>query len=820
MTSFWQDIHFAVRMMVKKPAFAILGIATLALGIGAGTAVFSLVNGFVLRPLPGAKDNSQLFAIAFSSSGARELHGASYLDYMDYQAHANAFQDMTAYTLSAAIISAGNRSDRIIVNYVAGDFFSALGLRPAIGRLFYPGEGDRPGTGPVMVLGYSFWQQRFGGDPAVVGTNVSIKGKSITVIGVVPEEFPGPYTPIDTGAYLPLGAMGIFSPQTDFFTKRDRSDLKVLARPLPRIPREQARVSLQVIAERLARQYPVTNSTVKVAMIPERFARPDPQDSIGSILVAVVFNAMVGLVILVTCVDAANLMLVNATGRRKEIAVRASLGAGKWRLLRQWITESLVQSSLGGVAGAVLGWALSRLAGRIRMPGGVPIRLNLAFDWHVFAYVVAITGLSGIIVGAAPALQAFRFDLNTALREGGRSGLLGAHGGRIRGALVIAQVTGAFVVLTAAGLFLHSLTSAQRVDIGFRPQGLLNLTMDASQVGYAQDRGVALFRDIKDRVRTLPGVESVTFASTVPVSFYLSEAAVRKEGQSALPDSQAIFMLYNTVDEDYFRTMEIPILRGRGFTSADTPSSKRVAIINETLAKMFWPSQNPIGQRFIAGESGTSPVEIVGVVRNGRYGSLAEDPQPSFFLPIAQNYSALRVLQVRSLQPPVSLADTIESQIHSLDPNLPVFDVMTMEQSLGGHNGFFLLRMGVLVAGSLGTLSLLLAVVGVYGVISHATSLSTHEIGVRMALGAQRGDVLRQILGQGLKLVGIGLACGAAISLVVTRFIASLLYRIGAMDPAAFVGVFVLLLAAGCVACCLPALRASQLDPMVALRHE
>ena len=820
MSSIWQDIRLSIRMMLKNPSFAILGIATLALGIGAGTAIFSLVNGFLLRPLPGSKDNTQLFAVAFSSPHEGDLHGASYLDYMDYRAHADAFQDMTAYTLGAGILSADNRSDRVILNYVAGDFFSALGLQPTIGRLFYPGEGDRPGTGAVMVLGYSFWQQRFVGDPSVVGKSVTLKGKPITIIGVAPKELIGPYTPIETGAYLPLGAMGIFSQQTDFFTNRDRSDLKVLARPLPGIAKDQAQASLQVIADQLAREYPTTNTGVRVAMVPERLARPDPQDSTGSTLVAIVFAAMVGLVLVVTCVDVANLILVRATGRRKEIALRAALGAGRWRMLRQWITEGLVLSSFGGVAGAGLGWALSRLAGRIRLPDSVPIRVNFSFDWRVFVCVAAIVILCGIVIGAAPALRAFRLDLNTALREGAQSGLLGGRRGRMRGALVVAQVTGAFVVLTAAGLFLHSLMTAESMDLGFRPQGVLNLAMDATQLGYDQARGAALFREIKDRVRTLPGVESATFASSVPMSFYLEESAVRKEGQAGLPDDQAAFMLYNRVDENYFTTMGISILRGRAFTSDDTANSQRVGIVNETFAKTFWPGQNPIGQHFIAGNSDTPPVEVVGLARDGRYGSLAEDAQPSFYLPIAQRYSASRVLQVRSALPPASLAHTIESQIRALDPNLPVFDVMTMEQSLGGHNGFFLLRVGVLVAASLGTLSLLLAVVGVYGVISYATSLSTHEIGIRMALGAKRSDVLRLILGQGLKLVGIGLACGAAISLTLARLIASLLYRIGAMDPAAFAGVFAILLTAGCIACYLPAWRATQVDPMIALRHE
>jgi predicted permease len=739
---------------------------------------------------------------------------------LDYRAHADAFKDMTAYALGAAIITADKRSGRVILNYVAGDFFSALGSQPAVGRLFYPGEGDRPDAAPLMVLGYRFWQQRFGGDPEVVGKNVTVKGKSIKIIGVAPKQLIGPYTPIETGAYLPLGALGIFSQQTDFYTKRDRSDLKVLARPVPGIAKEQAVASLQVVADRLAREYPMTGSSVRVSIVPERFARPDPQDSTGSMLVAAVFLAMAGLVLVVTCVDVANLMLVRATGRRREIMVRASLGAGNWRLLRQWVTESLVVSSLGGIAGAALGWALSRLAGQIRMPDSVPILVDLPFDWHVFACVLAIAILSGIVVGAAPALRAFRFDLSTALREAGPSELLGARRGRTRGALVIAQVTGSFVVLTAAGLFVHSLTSAENMDLGFRPQGVLNLTIDMNQLGYDQARGIALFREIKDRIRMLPGVENVTLASTVPVSFYLQEDAVRRDGQASLPESQATFMLYNTVDEDYFQTMGIPILRGRGFTSSDSASSPRVAVVNETFAKMFWPAHNPIGQRFIAGKSDSSPVEVVGVARNGRYGSLAEAPQPSFFMPIAQNYSALRVLQVRCARPPSSLANTIRDQIYAVDPNLPVFDVMTMEQSLGGHNGFFLLRIGALLAGCLGTLSLILAMIGVYGVISYAASLSTHDIGVRMALGAQQKDILRLIIQQGLKLVGIGLICGATISFTLSRFIASLLYRIGAMDPTAFVGVSVLLLAAGCVACYLPAWRATRVDPMVALRHE
>jgi putative ABC transport system permease protein len=574
-----------------------------------------------------------------------------------------------------------------------------------------------------------------------------------------------------------------------------------------------------VIAARLALQYPATNKDVGISLFPERLARPQPGAASGTPLIGGVLLALVGLVLLVTCVNVANLVLVRVSTRFREIALRASLGASRFRLFRQLLTESLLLAAFGGVAGAALGWWLTRLISTIRFGEALPLRLDLSFDWRVFGYTSLAVFTCGVLVGLAPAWQASRMNLSATLNEGGRS-LAGGHR-RMRSALVVAQVAGSLVVLIVAGLFVRSLQSAQKLDMGFNPRGVLILATDTGQLGYDEARGTAFYRAVKERVRAIPGVESAGFGFDVPMSSTGDNSErVWKEGQAGVPEVQVPVAGVNFVDEDYFRSMQIPLLRGRAIGEQDRKDSPSVAVINEAMAKLLWPGQDPIGRHFSFNKSDGRGVEVVGLTKTGKYNFIAENPRAFFYVPLSQNYLGFRVLAVRTAVLPMSLADSVERAFHTLDPDLPVSDVMSMEQSLAGANGFFLYRMGALFSSGLGTLGLLLAVVGVYGVISHSATQRSHEIGIRMAVGADRRDILRMIMSQGFGLVAIGIGIGLLIAAGFARLLRSLLLEISSMDPLTFFVVPALLLLVALVACYIPARRATRVDPLVALRYE
>ncbi|HUK31599.1 MAG TPA: ABC transporter permease [Candidatus Acidoferrum sp.] len=809
-----QDVRYAFRMLVKSPAFTVLAVLTLALGIGATAAIFGVVNGFLLRPLPG-KDNANLLVIAIRHPGNEDPHGPSFLDFQDFRAGSDAFSEMAAYNLDFVGVRAEGQSDRVFANYITSNFFATLGLKPAMGTFIFPGESDKSSAIPVAILSYPYWQRRFAGDPGIVGKTITVNGKACTVIGISPKGFFGPYTPAEIGVFLPIGLS-----DADVLENRGRHGLHVLARPRDGVSRSQARESLQLIAGRLSTAYPVTNLGTRVDIIPERMARPEPGASTNMPLIVSVFLAMSGLVLLVTCANVANLLLVRGAGRGKELAIRAAMGAGRMRLIFQLLTESLILAAIGGITGALFGSWLSHLAGRLRLPGDIPLHMDFSFDWRVFFVIGAIVIFTGVLAGLGPAIRVSRADLNETLREGGRSDSAGAGRSRLRGALVVAQVAGSCLVLIVAGLFLRSLQTAEHSDLGFRSSGILLASMDLSQLGYDETRGTSFYRDVAARARALPGVESASLAFSVPMGNDSLSDRVWKEGDQTAELARVPNISFNIVDQDYFRTLDIPILRGRGFDSQDTKASVPVAVINETMAKQLWPGQDPLGHHFRTKKPDAPQVLIVGVARNSRYESLFEDPQAYFYVPETQSYSARRVIQVRTDLPQASISPEIERIVRNLDPDLPVYDVMPMSESLNGGNGFFLLRGGAIFAGVLGGLSLILAVIGVYGVLSYVTGQRTHEVGIRMALGAQRTQILALMLRQGLLLVGIGLAIGLAMSFGVTRFLGSLLFQIGSFDPITVGGICLLLASVAAIASYLPSRRATTVDPLIALRHE
>jgi len=818
METLLQDIRHGTRLLWKSPGFTFVAVLTLALGIGANSALFSVVNAFMIRPLP-VSHPEELMVLANSHPENDRPHGVSYLDFQDYRAQCDAFSSMVATERDFIGLSADGRADRIFAEFVSGDYFSMLGVQPLLGRFFLPEEGKNPGADPLVVLGYAYWRQRFAGDPSVVGKAVSVNGRAATIIGVAPESFHGTFTVVEMQAYLPLG-MAIISPVgPELFTKRDSHALEIFARLKPSVSRGAAQASLQVIAQRLERQYPDTDKGIRMHVIPEPLARPSPENGAQLPLVASVFMGLVGLVLLVACVNVVNLLLARATVRYKEIAIRAALGARRSRLLRQMLTESLLLAVLGGAAGAAVGAWVSRMLAGISLPGDIPLRMDFSMDWRVFAFSAAAALFAGVISGLLPALRASRADVQEVLREGGRAG--GGDGQhRLRDVLVIAQVAGSLVLLVAAGLFMRSLGHAHSAELGFRPDHVLVMNLDVAQQGYDESRGRAFYRELEQHVRRLPGVASATLSSTYPMNYDNPSAYVRRLDQAPDDAKKNPITGYNLVGSDYFETLRTPILSGRPLNAQDQDSALRVAVINQTMAHRLWPGQDPIGKQFFYDAEKGKPVTVVGVSKDGKYEWMFEDPLPYFYLPIGQRYSSQRTLQIRTQGNPQDWKLTAVKEIHALDPALPVYDVLTMDEALGGGNGFFLLNVGAGFAGALGALGLVLALVGVYGVVSYAASRRTHEIGIRMALGADRSTILRMVLSRGFGLVLAGIAAGIVMALGLARFLTNMLLGVRPFDPVTFGGVSLLLVGISMVACYLPARRATCVDPLVALRYE
>jgi predicted permease len=522
MQTLLQDLRQGARALLKSPGFTLTVALTLGLGIGANAAVFSIINTMLLRPMPVA-DPGNLYLLTSVHQENDKPHTVSWKDFVDARERRDVFADLSANSIGFAGLSADNRAERITVAYVTGNYFPMLGIKPGVGRLIQPTEGEKYGADPVMVLGHSLWKRRFNGDPSVVGRSVRINGLPVTVIGVVPQEFLGTYALIEFDAYMPIGMVFPETEYKELIERRDSHQLRVMGRLTTSTTMKQAQAALDVLARQLEQQYQDTNKTLRLRLVPEYLGRPEPNNADSMPFVAGLFLLLVGLVLLVACVNVVNLLLVRATVRHRELAVRAALGAGRTRLMRQLLTESLVLAALGGLAGAAIGRWLSIMLTRIPFPADIPVRFELPFDWRVFAYIAAVALGAGVVVGLLPAIRASRTDLNEVLREGGRGMADGSTRHRVRSSLVVVQVAVSLVLLVAAGLFVRSVQNAQSVDLGFDYARVLNLAMDVSQQGEDEARGRAFYKQVEERVRTLAGVESVSYAYSVPFSYYNDE---------------------------------------------------------------------------------------------------------------------------------------------------------------------------------------------------------------------------------------------------------------------------------------------------------
>jgi predicted permease len=817
-----QDIRFGIRQLRRAPSFAITAVLTLALGIGANTAVFSLVNFVLLRPLP-VPHAEQLMTLVSRQKSASVQNAFSLPEFKTIRAQSGrSFSDVVAYAISLDGISVpGQQPARILTTYVSGNFFSGLGLQPAAGRLFSPSEGEVIGSDPVIVLGYNYWQQKFNGDPSVVGRAVTFNGHPMTVVGVAPRGFGGlqqSFVSID--AYLPLSELAVAGMPADQINNWQNRMFVVNARLRPGVSQGQADAELGLISNGIMRQHPDIEKQLDIEAFPEPSVRINPGNPGTMYVIAGLFLSLAAMVLLLACVNVANLVLVRATVREREMAIRSALGAARSRLFAQTITESVLLALMGGAAGVVLGMWASNALSELNLHAPIPVTLAFSFDWRIFLYSFLIALLAGIVVGMVPALRIAHANVSAILHEGGRGVTAGRHW--VRDGLVSLQIAGSLVLLVVASLFTRSLNAMQTMDFGFNPDHVLNFVIDSNEVGMTPEQGRDLAANLVARLHQLPGVESVSHATSTPFGYFGNDSPIIVDGETAPANPADASASYNVVSPEYFTVMGIQLLRGRAFTAADNEKSMDVAVVSESTARKFWPGQDAIGRTFRMTSEKDRKLEVVGIARDAEFQLFAGGKQaPYFYVPFAQHLAGntLMVFQLRTSQDPETLMPTVDRAVHGLAPQLPVFQVQTMHQSLYTLNGLLLFQIGATLTAIMGGLGLTLAVIGLYGVVSYVVSRRVHEIGLRIALGASRGVVFRMIYKQSVTMIAAGLGLGLAVALLAAKA-AGQFVVVKAWDPATFAIVATVLALAALASCYLPARRAMAVEPMVALRED
>ena len=808
-------------MLLKSPGFTVVAVLSLALGIGVNTSIFSLINAVMLRPLP-VDDPSRLVSIYHrSAQGAGSFSSTAYPVYEYYRDHNEVFSGLMAFCRVPINLRIGEETERIPAEIVTGNYFSVLGVKPILGRAFLPDEDRTLGAHPVVVLSYGLWQRRFGGDPGLVGRTITLNGYSFTVIGIVPRNFRG--TVLDWSIPPEIWApMMMYREAVPAFVGIDPLHrwgmdwLLVTGRLKPGVALAQARAAMTTLATQLAQAHPERSQGRDkdrgwtAVLLPAHQARfwPAYRDSIVNYLG--VLMGVVGLVLLIACFNVANLMLARASKRQREIAVRLALGAGRGRLVRQLLTESMLVSLLGGAASLLVAAWTSEFLSSFYRPFKIQMALDTSLDARVLGFAFLISLLTGILFGLAPVRQASRLDLVPALKSETSALLPGLRRFSLRSGLVVAQVALCLVLLIGAGLFLRTLRNAQAEDVTFAAGNVLLFNVDPATRGYTESRGQQFYQQLLERVRALPGVRSAGLASIIPLGGL-------RGGTDVTIDKQTLQVNLNWVSPGYFQTIGIPLLRGRDFTERDNPSAPRVAVVNEQMARRFWPGQDAIGKQFQLTRPPVS-VEIAGVVKDGKMRSFRDELRPGFYLPLDQHYCPQMTLEVRTAGDPAGMLGAVRREVQALDKDLPLGEFQTLKTHLS--SALSQERMTAALLSALGLLALVLAAIGLYGVMAFSVAQRTREIGIRVALGAQSSQVLRVVLRQGMFLTLIGLGIGLAAAAVLTRFAASLLYGVSPTDPLTFAGISLLLLVVALAASYIPARRAARVDPMVALRYE
>jgi predicted permease len=805
-------------MLAKSPGTTAVAVLALALGIGANAAIFSGVSAFLFRPLP-VPNPDQLVRQFETTDDRGETDSFSYPDFADYRAQASSFEGLVAEDMAQAAISTQNQNDVIWGEVVSGNYFDVLRVKPAQGRSFFADEDQVAGAKPVVVVSHSLWQRRLGSDPNIVGKTIDLNNRAYTVIGVAPESFRGTKFGLMMDFWAPMAMAEELRRDPGLLQERGSHWMQIIGRLKPGVSRTQASTELSTIAQRLNQTYPENRSTATRALakteIEGRWGDATTVMKSGSAIAM----AVVGLILLIACANVANLLLARAAARRKEIGVRLALGASRVRLIRQLLTESFLLAVLGGGFGLLLGYWVTGL-----MQGFVPaLPYNMATDFfaldqRALVFTLVISLLTGFIFGLAPAWNASNPDIVPVLK-GGAEQIHRKARFTLRNALVVAQVTLSLVVLVCGGLFVKSFRNAQRMDAGFDPRGVLLVSLSPELIGYNEDQTKTFFREIVARAGALPGVQAASVGRLIPLSDSSnSNGPILKEGETLAPGSAGRNILNNVVSPGHFKTLQIPLLAGRDFDDRDRKGTQRAVIVNERMAQMLWPGENAVGKRILVGSGSTTPLEVIGVAKTGKYRALAETPKPYYYTAMEQRGSSDMTLMVRTNGDPRDLVGAIRKEVESLDRRIPLYAIKTMDEHMTWP--LWAPNMAATLALAFAVVALLLSAVGLYSVMAYIVSQRTREVGIRMALGARRADVLRLITSQGMKLAAVGIVIGLVVSLALARVISSVLIGVSTYDVTIFLGVTVLLGGVAMVACLVPARRATKIDPLVALRYE
>ena len=819
MATLLQDLKYGLRLLARSPALTIVAALSLALGIGANTTIFTLVNAVLLNPLP-VKDVSTLVMVSTTEqrNGQTQVFGAmSRLNAEDIRDKSDVFSGLIIAGFAPTSVSGrGGEPEQVFGSIVSGNYFDVLGAPMAAGRAFRADEDSTPGAHPVVVLSHGLWQRRFGGSTDIVGSEITLNGRAFTVVGVAGQGFRGTNALGGPELWVPMAMYRevLSDVALEFYRSRRGIGYQVHGRLKPGVTVEQASAQVASIFKGLEEAYPTENrGRAAVAQPLAQSTLPAPFRQ-NLILAGGLLMAIVGLVLLIACANVANLLLARATARRQEIAVRLSLGASRARLMRQLLTESVLLAVVGGIGGIVVAYWARALLWAYRPPFLQAAALDLSFDARVLAFTAAVSIVTGLLFGLAPALQSSRPDLVLELKE--RTSVpSGSHWYSARNLLVVGQVGLSFVALVSAGLFLRSLGNAQQIDPGFDGERLVILGMNAGTQGFDEPRGRELYRRTLERLEGVAGVEAVTMSTGVPLFGGGLGRTIFRDDQDANDPRNGRMTQVNQVGAGYFDTLGIPVVRGRAFTANDRQGSTAVAIINETMAKQYWPNEDPLGRQLkIFGDA--VPREIVGIAKDIKYNFLGEPPTPYLYLPLEQNYAAQVVVQVRAAGEPDAVLGTVRRELQQIEPTMPLLNVSTYRQVFG--QSLWAPRMGAWLLGIFASLALVLAAIGLYGVMAYAVSQRRRELGIRIALGARQQDVRNMVVRQGVLLAGAGVVIGFAIALALATLVANLLFGVNPHDPVTFVMIPLVLLAVAFLATYLPAWRASRVDPVEALR--
>jgi len=807
-----QDLRFGLRMLRRSPGFSVLAVLCLTLGIGANAAVFSWVEGILFRPYPAVAHQERLLALAGTARGETGGTPLSWPDFLDLQRNCTLFDAFFVSKITGTTLSIGDRAERTIGSIVSANYFDAIGVHPMLGRGFEAGEDTGRSAHPVTVISYQLWQGRFKGDPQIIGKTQRLNGVVHTIVGVAPEGFYGTFVGWGMQFWVPASMEEIFEAGGYKLEDRGARWIESYGRLKPGVTREQAQKEISAVAKRLENDYPDTNRGRSVQLWP---LWQTPFNNAGTLLPTLeIMLAVVFFVLLIACANVGNLLLVKSFARRHEMTVRLAIGAGRGRLLRQLLTEGVILSALGAGGGLLVAhWCRHALVLLFPARGGVAMHLPGEIDWRVLAVSAGVCLLVTLVVGLVPAMQSGKIDLAAALKADS-AGVVGSRGrGLVRSGLVVVQVSLSFVLLVGAGLLLQSMQKIRTSSPGFSTHGVIHTSVDLVSAGYDAQRAQTFQDELLDRVKALPGVETAVFARATPLDYgSFSSSLIAVDGYQPPPEEQPL-VSYNEVGPDYFVTMGIPLVSGREFTRADDEKAEPVAVVNETMAARYWRGKDPIGERVqVKGRW----MKVVGEAKDSKYESVREASKPFFYVPRRQNFTVGGGLYVRTPLSPETMAMALAREVHSLDGNLAPYEVITMQEQLDRSTSAQ--KVAVTLVGVLGGLALVLAAIGLYGVMSYAVSQSKRELGLRMALGAEASNVWRLVMSRGLALTGGGVLLGLVAALVFTRLLGNYLFKVSPRDPLAFGAAFAAMTIAALAACFLPAWRATRTDPARVLR--